>query len=167
MPTLPSPKTSQTHHVTLVGLADNWNQRQNEHFLVKSLSQAKAADHWRASENSLFSFTWDLKAPRYIVTKTEWLLSGYSIPRSVVETQFLSPAARPVPHPVPKEKTHQLMVWQGWQRKSNICNHFGTLKTALQMTKCSLDCSSILEKPAPDGAVTFFFFRKNRLFFRK
>lgn len=39
MPTLPSPKISQTHHITLVGLADNRKQRQNEHlnvyFLVK------------------------------------------------------------------------------------------------------------------------------------
>lgn len=36
---LESPKISQTHHVTLVGLADNRKQRQNEHlnayFLVK------------------------------------------------------------------------------------------------------------------------------------
>lgn len=36
---LESPKISQTHHITLVGLADNRKQRQNEHlnayFLVK------------------------------------------------------------------------------------------------------------------------------------
>jgi len=130
---LESPKISQTHHVTLVGLADNRKQRQNEHlnayFLVKIVCHGpkQLATKKRASEDSLFSFTWDLKAP------PKWLrkLSGYGAVLQQVLLRHSSSALLQnlCPNQYQWREHSLLMVWPGWQRKSNNCNHFRTLKT--------------------------------------